>query len=530
MPRPQLLYLTHRVPHPPNRGDRIRTYHMLRHLSQFADVSLACLADEPVSDETHRELNRLCVRVGIVPVEKRLRWVRAGLSLLRGRTISEGAFQSPALTRLLTEWGEATSFDATLASSSALAPYLRLPALSIAKASVDLIDVDSQKWLDYAAASRGPKRWLYRHEGQRMRRLEASLATWTHRVLVVSEAEADIFRSFCPNGPITAVANGVDVDYFQPANSLVPTLRVGTPPRRTAASDAVDNPTPIDVRDAERQEARSHAERGNESNSLVPTLRVGTAPRRSAASDAVDTPTPIDVRDAERQDARSHAERGNEESCVFVGALDYKPNIDGAIWFCQHIWPSIRTLKPNAVIKLVGREPTREVQALGEIPGVEVIGTVPDVRPYLAEAAVVVVPLQIARGVQNKVLEAMAMGKAIVASPEPIVGLQVEPGVHLLRAVNVDEWVSQVTTLFDDAALRAEMGLAAQAYVTANHRWEQCLTELPRLLCKTGTLARLDESRLPVSRVASAPGPESISAHVRGLTPPGSLTTGEVTL
>ena len=418
MPRPRLLYLAHRVPHPPNRGDRIRTYHLLRHLSQHADVSLACLADEPVSEETHRELNRLCVRVGIVPVEKRLRWLRAGRSLLRGRTISEGAFQSPGLTRLLNDWGATTRFDATLASSSALAPYLQLPALSSAKANVDLIDVDSQKWLDYAAATRGPKTWLYRLEGQRMRTLEASLATWAQRLLVVSEAEADIFRAFCPNSPITALANGVDVDYFQP--SLV--------------------------------EGRGSRVEGSDIRQPTSVLPSTLNPQPSTTS------------------------------CVFVGALDYKPNIDGAIWFCRNVWPRIRHQKPNAVICLVGREPTREVRALAEIPGVEVIGTVPDVRPYLAEAAVVVVPLQIARGVQNKVLEAMAMGKAIVAAPEPIVGLQVESGVHLLRASNVDEWVSQVTELFDDASLRDELGTAALAYVTAYHRWEQCLESLPRLL------------------------------------------------
>ena len=129
---------------------------MLRYLSQRADVSLACLADEPVSEETHRELNRLCVRVGIVPVEKRMRWLRAGVSLLRGRTISEGAFQSPALSRLLTQWGEQHGFDLTLSSSSALAQFQKLPALKSATAFVDLIDVDSQKWLDFSAASRGP--------------------------------------------------------------------------------------------------------------------------------------------------------------------------------------------------------------------------------------------------------------------------------------------------------------------------------------------------------------------------------------
>ncbi len=393
---------------------------MLRHLSQHADVSLACLADEPVSEESHRELNRLCVRVGIVPVEKRVRWVRAGVSLLRGRTISEGAFQSPELTRLLNAWGERIPFDATLASSSALAPYLRLPSLRSAQASVDLIDVDSQKWLDYAAASRGPKAWLYRHEGRRMRALEIELTKWVRQLLVVSEAEADIFRSFCPNGQITAISNGVDVDYFQP--------NVGQVFNLPGLDGQVKN---------------------------LP----------------------------------------HEGGCVFVGALDYKPNIDGAIWFCRHVWPQIRQQKPNAVIKLVGREPTREVRELAQISGVEVVGTVPDVRPYLAEAAVVVVPLQIARGVQNKVLEAMAMGKAIVASPEPIVGLQVEPGVHLLRANYVDEWVSHVTGLLDDRSMCEELGTAAVAHVTAYHRWEQCLESLPRLICRMGTLARLTEPR-----------------------------------
>ena len=409
---------------------------MLRHLSQHADVSLACLADEPVSEETHCELNRLCVRVGIVPVEKRQRWVRASLSLLRGRTISEGAFQSPVLKSLLTAWGETVAFDTTLASSSAMAAYLQLPALRSANAFVDLIDVDSQKWLDYAAASRGPKSWLYRHEGLRMRALEIGLAKWTQQLFVVSEAEADIFRSFCPNGPITAISNGVDVDYFQPCNP-------------------------------KRERGRTHSEPKNSTLCEAPALAHASGYMGQA---------PID-----------------DSGCVFVGALDYKPNIDGAVWFCRTVWPRIRAMKPNAVIKLVGREPAREVLALSDIAGVEVIGTVPDVRPYLAEAAVAVVPLHIARGVQNKVLEAMAMGKAIVASPEPIVGLAVEPGVHLLRAADADEWVSHVTTLLDDAPLRADMGLAAQAYVTANHRWEQCLEELPRILCRTGTLARLDE-------------------------------------
>ncbi len=403
--RPQLLYVTHRVPHPPNRGDRIRTYHFLRHLSQHSDIWLACLADEPVSEESRRELNRLCREVAIVPVEPRRRWLRGGVSLLSGRTISEGMFQSPRLTQQLTEWGGEVSFNATLASSSALASYLRLPALKSAAAFVDLIDVDSQKWLDYAAASHGPKAWLYQHEGRRLRAVETELATWTQGLTVVSQAEADIYRGFCPNGPIQAIANGVDVDYFQPQ--------------------------------------------------------------------------PM----------------SSERGCVFVGALDYKPNIDGAVWFCRNVWPRLREQRPNEILRLVGREPSREVRELGQIPGVEVIGSVPDVRPYLAEAAVVVVPLQIARGVQNKVLEALAMGKAVVSSPAPIVGLQVEAGIHLVSATTPNEWVSRLVELLEDRSLRNDIGMAGQAYVTAYHRWAQCLESLPRFL----GIAAVSEGAIPLA-------------------------------
>src|SRR5262249_20598440 len=101
-----------------------------------------------------------------------------------------------------------------------------------------------------------------------------------------------------------------------------------------------------------------------------------------------------------------------EQSCVFVGALDYLPNIDAAVWFCQEVWPRVRKECPQARFRVVGRRPAPEVLELGKQAGVEVIGQVPDVRPYVARAAVTVVPLRIARGIQNKALESLAMAKA----------------------------------------------------------------------------------------------------------------------
>jgi sugar transferase (PEP-CTERM/EpsH1 system associated) len=390
--RPDVLYLAHRFPFPPDKGDRIRTFHVLRSLAKRATVHLACLADEPPADEAIAALRAYCGRVAVVRLDPWSRWIRTVASLALGRTATEGAFQSPALGATVRRWARQTPFRAALASASSMVPYLRLAELRDLPAVIDLVDVDSQKWLDYARVDRGPKAWLYRTEGRRLRRLERGLPDWARAVTVVSEAEAALYRAFGPSDRVHAITNGVDLEAFRP----------------------------------------------------VP----GTA----------------------------------EGGVVFVGALDYRPNVDGACWFCQEVWPEIRRRHPQATISLVGRRPSPEVRRLGREPGVEVVGQVPDVRPYLAGAAVAVVPLRIARGVQNKVLEALAMGKAVVASPPALEGLPAEPGVHALMASTPAEWADQVSRLLDDECLRRQFGSAGRRYVEEHHRWETCLEPFGNLL------------------------------------------------
>ena len=401
MSRPNLLYLTHRVPHPPNRGDRIRTFHVLQHLATRADVWLGSLADEPVSDESWRVLRGLCKHVAIFPIQKYGRWIKAATSFATGHTVSEGAFAHGQLTNVIREWSQQAAFDVSWCSSSALSGYLNVPELASSRRFVDLIDVDSEKFFEYAAASSGVKRWLYRTEAQRLRRLETEIDRWADGLFVVSEPEARLYRSFHPTGHVHAIGNGVDLDYFSPQET-------------------------------------------------------------SAA----------------------------ENGCVFVGAFDYRPNIEGAIWFCQHVWPEVHRRHPDARFRIVGRAPVREVLALGQLPGVDVIGSVPDVRPWIAEAAVAVVPLQIARGIQNKVLEAFAMGKAVIASPDPLVGLDITHGRHAFLAKSPTEWIEQLDQLLHDATLRDEVGLAGQAWVTTHHRWGQCLAPLDDLMnCQFSVVA-----------------------------------------
>ena len=391
--RPALLVLAHRVPYPPDKGDRIRTYHLLRTLAPRADVHLACLADEPVSPGSVEALERLCGRVAILPIGPLSRWARAAGALAAGRTASEGAFSCPALRGVLDRWASRTRYRAALASASSLAPYLRLPTLRGLTAVVDLVDVDSQKWLEYAASERGPKSWLHRLEGRRLRRLEGSIPDWGS-VTLVSESEARLYRTIRPGGSAFAVTNGVDLEYFRP-----------------------------------------------------PVLR-----------------------------------REDERGCVFVGALDYRPNVEGIHWFCHEVWPAVRQARPDATLTLVGRKPSTEVRRLGGRPGVNLVGQVPDVRDDLAKAAVVIAPLRIARGVQNKVLEALAMGKAVVASPQALEGLAAEPGVHLEVADNPQEWVSAISSLLGDHPRRTQLGAAGREYVEESHHWETCLEPFLDLL------------------------------------------------
>jgi sugar transferase (PEP-CTERM/EpsH1 system associated) len=272
-----------------------------------------------------------------------------------------------------------------------MAPYLRLPELRDLPAVVDLVDVDSQKWLDYAAAG-GPRAWLYRTEADRLRRLERGLASWARAVTVVSEAEAQVYRAFCPGGPVHVVTNGVDLEYFRPSCGPV------------------------------------------------------------------------------------------EPACVFVGALDYRPNVDAVCWFCAEVWSAVRRRRPDAGLYLVGRRPAPAVRRLAALPGVTVVGQVPDVRPYLGRAAVAVAPLHIARGVQNKVLEALAMGKAAVISPQCRAGLRVTPGAEVLVAGEPGEWVEAVLHLLEDPALRERLGQAGRRHVEEHCRWDRCLEPFDALL------------------------------------------------
>lgn len=412
--RKQLLMLVHRVPYPPNRGDRIRSYHLLKHLALSFDVHLATLCDEPVSDETATALKGICRRVEIAPVMGWSRWARAAQSLAGGKSATEGLFHSPSLRSTVKNWAAETRFDAAFVFCSSMLPYFEVPELAGVRTVVDLVDVDSQKWFDYARHAAGPKRWLFELEGRRLRSLERRAVDRAAAVTLVSEAEAELFRRVCPNDKTVAIPNGVDLEYFRPENG-------------------------------------------------------GVSPWTPLAE-------------------------GDRTNLVFVGALDYRANIDGITWFASEVWPLIRRKMPELTLGLVGRNPAPAVQKLSAIPGIRVFGTVPDVRPYVAAADIVIAPLRIARGIQNKVLEAMAMGKPVICSPAALEGISAKPGRDLLVAESPGDWNRQLAQLRNDSSGARAVGTAGRQFVEANHQWPTNLELAAEWLCAPRGDGRLSPS------------------------------------
>jgi sugar transferase (PEP-CTERM/EpsH1 system associated) len=387
----RILMLAHKLPYPPRTGDKVRAYHVARHLAREHELTLACLVDEPDAAPALDALRREIPDLEYASIARGRKRLRALLCLARGGSATMAYFDSPALRLRLGARLHDNPFDLIYASSSSMAQYvIRTRGIPLL---MDFLDVDSDKWLQYGARHPFPGSWVYRLEGKRLREHELAIARRADRCIVTTRQEEALLHSFAPWAPTTVVPNGVDLEYFRPA-----------------AAPAVD-------------------------------------PR-----------------------------------IVFTGAMDYFPNIDAVVHFSRHILPRIREQVPEAQFSIVGKTPAPAVRRLSATPGVHVSGTVPDVRPFLQQAAVAVAPLRVARGVQNKVLEAMAMGLPVVGTSKGHEGLEARPGRDLLVEDNPGKFADLVVRLLRNATLRAEVGRAARQFVEAHHSWAASMARLDRLL------------------------------------------------
>ena len=389
-----LLFLAHRIPYPPDKGDKIRAWNIFRHLARSHRIHLGCFIDDPADREHIAPLAAQCADLVCLPLDPRMQRLKAALRLRPGRPLSLGYFQDARLQR----WVDAKlagGIEDVFVFSSAMAGYAM--AATAARRVLDMVDVDSAKWTAYAATARFPARQVWAREGRTLLAFERHAAACYDYSLFVSEQEWRHFVTLAPETEARTgwVSNGVDLEYFSPAQIFAPPF-------------------------------------GPEGADLV-----------------------------------------------FTGRMDYRPNIEAVQWFAREALPALRCRVPAARFWIVGAAPTREVSALGQLPGVRVTGRVPDTRPYLAAADVVVAPLAIARGIQNKLLEAMAMARPVVATPEAFQGVRAEPGRDILLASGVDETVRRIAEVLDGR--HATMGAAARRAVEATHQWSVTLRPLDRL-------------------------------------------------
>lgn len=320
----EILYLSHCAPDAPSKGEKIRAYHFLHHLVRNFDVHLVCFARDDAEAEGLRPLETLCASVTVERHPGSRALLSAAPRFLFGQSLTAAYYASASLKRRIASAPWLANVRATLAYSAVMADY----APASAPLVLDLCDLDSEKWADYARLRHpGP---LYAIESRRLRRVEQQAAARAIRTLVMTENEATLAATALQGAQTEIVANGVDFDYWRPQETAAP-----------------------------------------------------------------------------------------ETLCLaFVGQLDYYPNADAASWFARDILPALRAADSRIEFVIAGRSPSASVRALAALPGVSVVASPHDVRPILAGAAAVVTPIRLARGLQNKVLEALAMGKPVYASGE----------------------------------------------------------------------------------------------------------------
>ncbi len=496
-----LLFLAHRVPFPPDRGDKIRSFHVLRYLGARMRVHLVAFADDAADLDPPVAFTDMLASCTILPRGKSQ--MRAGLEALATRKpVSLTAFASPAMQAAVD--GILPRVDGIYCFSGQMAQYLPDGG---ARVVMDFVDMDSAKFAGFAEDSRGPMRWMMRREARLLGAFEREIAARVSASLFVSEAEAALFRTGGATGRILAVENGIDSATFDPAGQAGKAGKAeqaATPSHHPGegrgpvgkAAVTPDSPSPSTSPNwtpASTGEVKGRAGGPASHAGQAPTPShhpgEGRGPVGKAAVTA-DSPSPSTSPNwtpASAGEVKSGLVIGSAHAdplIVFTGQMDYRPNIDAVTWFARDILPTILTRHSTARFAIVGRAPTPAVQALaGE--AVIVTGAVDDVRGWLAAAHVCVAPLKLARGIQNKVLEAMAMARPVVASAAAAEGIDHAGTIRV--AANASEFAAQVLALLDAPADAADLGRAARAQVLRRYGWDARLAPLDALFGVDGS-------------------------------------------
>lgn len=390
-----ILYLVHRLPFPPNKGDKISSYNLLKFLSERYEIHLGCFVDLAEDWRYADNVRAVCADTCLVGLDPRWAKLASLRALISGEPLSVPYYRNRRLQQWVDRVVRRVKPHAILVYSGAMAQYVPVDG---PRTVLTLDDVDSEKWRQYAATKPWPLSWLYKREADELLAFERRKTSESDACVFISSAEADLFRRLAPEVADKVVdrRQGVDGGYFDPAGEY---------------------PNPI--------------------------------------------PT-------------------GERALVFTGLMDYWPNVEAVTWFADAVLPLVRQERPQAQFMIVGMNPNAAVRRLGERPGITVTGAVPDVRPYLAHCAAVVAPLRIARGIQNKVLEALAMARPVVATEAALTGIDVGPN-KLTRACNSADPAAMAAAIIEVLDAPGS-DPAARETVLQHYNWDTNLKQMVKLL------------------------------------------------
>jgi sugar transferase (PEP-CTERM/EpsH1 system associated) len=396
-----ILLLSHRVPFPPNKGEKIRTFHQLKHLRELGHhIHLF----SPYEDKTElAHFNALreswCASVEATPLKpKAMRLLRG---LVKGQPMSVANFYDKTLQQKFDQFLSGNSVDAIICSASSVAEYIfkstALPTIDKKPLLImDFMDVDSDKWGQYQQSSSFPMSMVYAREQRLLAEYEKKIVKQFDASYLIAQAEVTLFnQKVMQSDKVHVMGNGLDTSVFYPPKTKQP------------------NPAPV---------------------------------------------------------------------FLFTGVMDYKPNEDAVIWFVNTCWPSIITQHPNAKFVIAGMNPSADINQLANDKSIEVTGFVDDILPYYHQADIFVAPFRLARGVQNKVLQAFACALPVISTPMGAEGILCQADQDILIASTPDEFIAQANQLIAKPALAKSIGQSALHIIKQHYSWQGQLQPLVNLL------------------------------------------------
>jgi len=398
----RILFLSHRVPYPPNKGEKIRTYHQIKYLHEQGH-SLGVLSPIAESDD-QQYLNKLSqLHLHLPSSLHALSPLSLPFGLLKHQALSVANFYCSSLQKTFDEALIQQNIDTVICSSSAMAEYVFKSAICQGKTQhkapkviMDFMDLDSDKWRQYAEQKSGPMRYVYKREHTLLSRYENKVYEHFDASFFISNEEVKLFLNGRQNnGKLTAIGNGIDTEFFKP----------------TQVREQINDPV-----------------------------------------------------------------------LVFTGVMDYLPNVDAVEWFVKDIWPHIIAEHPNATFYIAGMNPNDKVKRLTLTQGVIVTGKVEDIREYYAKADIFVAPLRLARGVQNKILQAFACGLPVVSTPTGNEGIGAKDGEEILIGDDVTKFIEHLHGLLNDPNQMRKLAINAEFLVVREFSWKSCLKKIDCLL------------------------------------------------